>query len=46
MYSGDRRFLPFGAGGRVCLEQSLAKMELFLFLSHLLHQFTFKRCPV
>ena len=45
MYPGDRRFLLFGAGARVCLGESLAKTELFLFLSHLLHQFTFKRCP-
>ena len=45
MYPGDRSFLPFGAGARVCLGESLAKTELFRFLSHLLHQFTFKRCP-
>ena len=34
-------YLPFGAGVRVCLGESLAKMELFLFLSWTLQHFTF-----
>ncbi|CAL8255881.1 unnamed protein product [Lota lota] len=34
-------YLPFGAGVRVCLGESLAKMELFLFLSWTLQRFTF-----
>ena len=34
-------FYPFGAGRRVCAGEALAKVELFLFVSWLLHAFTF-----
>ena len=34
--------IPFGIGKRDCLGRSLAKMELFMFLSALLHQFEFE----
>ncbi|XP_054840013.1 cytochrome P450 2C31-like isoform X2 [Eublepharis macularius] len=35
-------FLPFGAGGRICLGEQLAKMEVFIFFLSLLRSFTFK----
>ncbi|XP_072314705.1 cytochrome P450 17A2 [Eucyclogobius newberryi] len=38
-------FLPFGAGPRVCVGESLARLELFLFLSSLLQRISFRLPP-
>lgn len=39
----DKRdaFLPFGLGKRVCIGESLAKTEMFVFVTELLKKFTF-----
>ena len=34
-------YYPFGAGRRVCVGEALAKVELFLFLTWMLQEFTF-----
>ncbi|XP_001635335.2 steroid 17-alpha-hydroxylase/17,20 lyase [Nematostella vectensis] len=41
LITSQGNFLPFSAGRRVCAGESLAKVELFLFLSWMLHKFRF-----
>ncbi|KAM9305499.1 cytochrome P450 2K4-like [Gastrophryne carolinensis] len=38
-------FMPFSAGRRLCLGESMAKTELFLFFTGLLQNFTFYPAP-
>uniref|UniRef100_A0A8C5MS91 Cytochrome P450 n=1 Tax=Leptobrachium leishanense TaxID=445787 RepID=A0A8C5MS91_9ANUR len=37
----NEAFMPFGAGRRLCVGETLAKMELFIFFTSLLQRFTF-----
>ena len=41
LMANPSNLFPFGAGRRVCAGESLAKVELFLFVSWLLQKFTF-----
>ncbi|KAG0698351.1 Cytochrome P450 2J2 [Chionoecetes opilio] len=35
-------FMPFGSGKRVCLGESLARLEVFVFLASLMHRFSWR----
>ncbi|KAK3707375.1 hypothetical protein QZH41_010461 [Actinostola sp. cb2023] len=43
--SASMSYLPFGAGRRVCVGEALAKQELFVVISRLMHQFKFESPP-
>ena len=38
-------FLPFSAGRRICLGEILARTELFIFLTRVLHKFQIEKVP-
>lgn len=44
-YSPNEHLVTFGIGKRACLGESLARMELFLFLANLVQRFAFKLDP-
>ena len=43
-FEKPKHFIPFGVGRRICLGDTLAKDEIFLFLTSILHVYTLK-CP-
>ncbi|XP_071808795.1 cytochrome P450 2J4-like [Asterias amurensis] len=40
---GAERVVSFSAGNRVCIGRHLSRMEMYTFLTHLLHKFSFRK---
>ena len=41
--SSSPNLMPFGCGARVCIGETLARFNLYMILSHLLHHYKFKK---
>lgn len=41
----QKSFLPFSAGRRVCLGETLARTEVFLFLARIIHKYRIEKAP-
>jgi len=44
-FKADERVIPFGTGKRVCLGQTLAEKEFFIFFTGLMQKFVLKHAP-
>ena len=41
----QKSFLPFSAGRRVCLGETLARTEVFLFMARIIHKYRIEKAP-
>jgi cytochrome P450 len=44
-FVSNDKVIPFGVGKRLCLGQSLAEKEFFIFMTSLLQRFDFRHDP-